>query len=80
LNERTVSANSSIHFPVHNIKLTAKTNAPLERTRNFGLKTWKLFNSYFYAITAPEEHGIHTSIYAGRAGKQSVTYYSYPYF
>jgi hypothetical protein len=34
-----VSVNSCINFPVHNIRLTAKTSAPFERTLNFGLET-----------------------------------------
>jgi hypothetical protein len=36
----------------HTIRLTAKTSAPLERTRSFGLETtWK----FYYAISALEE-------------------------
>jgi hypothetical protein len=47
-----------IHFPVHNIRLTAKASAPLERTGNFGLETVMDILSFvfLYVISAFEGH------------------------
>jgi hypothetical protein len=54
----TVSVKSCIHFPGHNIRLTAVTSAPLERAWNTGLeRTWTFaFSFYFYAMSALEEY------------------------
>jgi hypothetical protein len=58
--EGTVSLNSYVHFILHNIEVTAKTSARLERTWNFDLETALTFSSYLYALSVLEEQGIHT--------------------
>jgi hypothetical protein len=55
----TASVNSLIHFPAHNIRLTPKPSAPLERTCNFCLETtWKHLVFMLPAKSPLVEHGV----------------------
>jgi hypothetical protein len=57
---------SFIHFPVQNIRLTAETSAPLERTL-YGLETafiFGIYSFYLYAIVLLKIMGIYKYWYA----------------